>query len=209
MLIFLLINQFMPVFKRIIAPDDWDELLNPHREDSVSELFLVIVIVCLPIASLLNSFYLNYQTLNKWHLEKNCKKISKRTGGEITISFYVDWVDAIFSYTLAIAVNGILTELVKKSVGRPRPDFFNRCFPQIDINDQQKIDEKIASLDQDFKCFFEEKKRTDLTPVFMNSYPTNDKGGVCDLYLWGKFKAFTPLKKHQAIRFIPGFVIML
>lgn len=47
----------------------------------------------------------------------------------ILVRNYVETVNALLAWTLAVIVNAFITEILKIMISRPRPDFFYRCFP--------------------------------------------------------------------------------
>ncbi|XP_012281604.1 phospholipid phosphatase 5 [Orussus abietinus] len=49
-----------------------------------------------------------------------------------------DACQSVFAVTLALGLNGVLTDVLKLIVGRPRPDFYWRCFPDGRVNTEFK-----------------------------------------------------------------------
>lgn len=90
-------------FKRIIHPEEIWLYKNPMTKDYVRASTVLIWIIVAPLLLITINFCL-------------CRKKK-------------DFQQAISAVTLALAMTAFLTSLLKISVGRPRPDFFYRCFP--------------------------------------------------------------------------------
>lgn len=88
---------------RTIQPEEWWLYKNPPTADYVPSLWLLPMTFLLPFTVVLTNY---------------C--ISKDRNDFSTANHVV---------TLAIALNGLTTSLLKVTVGRPRPDFFYRCYP--------------------------------------------------------------------------------
>ena len=76
---------------------------NPRSADIVSPAILIYSVIFCP---LLTTFFYYGMTKNKRDLRA-----------------------ASWTWTLILCLNGLITSLLKISVGRPRPDFYYRCFP--------------------------------------------------------------------------------
>ncbi|XP_001996281.2 phospholipid phosphatase 5 isoform X2 [Drosophila grimshawi] len=95
--------ETMSPFKREIHPEELWLYKNPRRPDIVRGDELLLSVIGVPLF--------------------------------LTIIFYVmtkdrrDFRAASWAWTMAVCMNSIPTSLLKITVGRPRPDFFYRCFP--------------------------------------------------------------------------------
>ncbi|XP_076632272.1 phospholipid phosphatase 5 isoform X2 [Colletes latitarsis] len=97
-----------------------------------------------------------------------------------------DFYQAVLSVTLALGFNGVITDIIKLIVGRPRPDFFWRCFPDGKTN-------------PDFKC--------NGNPIVIRdgkkSFPSGHSSfafasfGFIALYVAGKLHTFSLVGKGQ------------
>ncbi|XP_073825701.1 uncharacterized protein isoform X2 [Musca autumnalis] len=90
-------------FKRVIHPEEMWMYKNPRTQDYVSPLALLLAVIIGPL--LVTSFHLMFTKDRR------------------------DFRAASWAWTLILGLNGLATSLLKISVGRPRPDFYYRCFP--------------------------------------------------------------------------------
>ncbi|CAH0402173.1 unnamed protein product [Chilo suppressalis] len=86
-----------------ITESELTNYMRPRRDSYVPPWAMVVIIVIVPLIILSLSYIL--------------------TGK------HEDTVQSLLAWTLALTINALITESTKLIVGRPRPDFFYRCFP--------------------------------------------------------------------------------
>ncbi|XP_053958215.1 phospholipid phosphatase 5 isoform X2 [Anastrepha ludens] len=100
--IFIFLETAKP-FKRKIHPEEMWLYKNPRTPDIVSVQALLLSVIFGPL----------FVTMLQWWLTGDRRDFRASS-----------WV-----WTLALGLNGLVTSILKICVGRHRPDFFYRCFP--------------------------------------------------------------------------------
>ncbi|XP_059649671.1 lipid phosphate phosphatase 2-like [Cornus florida] len=165
-------------FHRFVGKDMMTDLKYPMKDNTVPVWAVPMYAVLLPIVVFL-FFYLRRRDVYDLH-------------------------HAVLGLLFAVLLTGVLTDSIKNAVGRPRPDFFWRCFPDGIDNYDQWGDVICHGKDSDIK---EGHK----------SFPSGHTSwsfaglGFLSLYLSGKIKAFDR-RGHVAklcIVFLPLLVASL
>ncbi|KAG8476655.1 hypothetical protein CXB51_030856 [Gossypium anomalum] len=91
-----------------------------------------------------------------------------------------DFHHAILGILYSVLLSGVITDSIKDAVGRPRPNFFFRCFP-----DGKAVFDQVTG---DVVCHGDAK----IVKEGYKSFPSGSFAGLCflSLYLSGKLRAF-------------------
>ncbi|XP_013200355.1 phospholipid phosphatase 5 [Amyelois transitella] len=95
--------ETMTPYTRIILPNDMPDYKYPRRDSFVPSGMLWAVVLSVPFTL----------SLLAWAVCNDCN----------------DALEVLLAWSLSLGINGVLTDTVKLITGRPRPDFFYRCFP--------------------------------------------------------------------------------
>ncbi|XP_045782144.1 phospholipid phosphatase 5 isoform X1 [Maniola jurtina] len=96
--------ESMSPFIRVIQPSELEnDCKYPRHESYVPGSMLWAIVVSVPCVL----------TIIAWAICNDCN----------------DALEFLLAWSLSLGITGILTDSVKLIVGRPRPDFFYRCFP--------------------------------------------------------------------------------
>jgi len=165
-------------FQRKIQSEEWWLYRNPVTESYVPTSLLWPLIIVFPFLSIAFLYIL------------------KRNRNDLC--------EAGLAFTLALVLNGCITDVIKLIVGRPRPDFFYRCFP--DGNGGAEPDLTHCSGDE--KDIIEGRKSF---PSGHSSFAFASLGWTF-FYLCGKLQVFHPKGRGKTWRllvaFLPLFVAM-
>ncbi|XP_045190426.2 phospholipid phosphatase 5-like [Mercenaria mercenaria] len=101
----------------------------------------------------------------------------------------VDAVQSLLGSCLSIFLAGSITNVVKMGVGRPRPDFLARCFPDGDIDDSMICKGNVKDVIDGYKSFPSGHSALSFSCL-----------GFLSLYVAGKLHVFNPTGRGSAWR---------
>ncbi len=114
----------------------------------------------------------------------------------------MDVQSAVLCYSLALVLNGVITDVIKLSVGRPRPDFLRRCFPPYGVVPPGLFDDSssvVPSCPNGVPAVIEEG---------LKSFPSGHASfafttfGFIFFYLSGKLKTFSAKSGKDSVRLL-------
>ncbi|XP_055935551.1 phospholipid phosphatase 5-like [Argiope bruennichi] len=165
LLILFIVSEYAEPFQRKIHPEELWLYKNPRTDSYVPTRILWVFICIVPffIISLSN-------LLNK------CK---------------ADGIQAFLALTLSFGINGVVTNAIKLIVGRPRPDYFYRCFPDGKGDLKYPCTGNKEDIKEGLKSF----------PSGHSSFAF-DSMVLCTLYLCGKLQVFNQKGRGQSWRLL-------
>lgn len=156
-------TEYTEPFRRKIHPDELWLYKNPRTASYIPPILLWPIVVFVPSFCIILSC-----TMRRYKM---------------------DSAQAFLALTLTLGINGVITNIMKLIVGRPRPDFFWRCFPDGHANENMNCTGNIQDVIEGYKSF----------PSGHSSFAFASMGFTA-LYLAGKLHCFNPRGRGQSWR---------
>ncbi|XP_058091412.1 lipid phosphate phosphatase 2-like isoform X2 [Magnolia sinica] len=149
----VILNVIRP-FYRYVGKDMISDFMYPLKDNTVPFWAVPMIAILLPFAIVIAIYFRRRDVYDLHH--------------------------AILGLLFSVLITGVITDAIKDAVGRPRPDFFWRCFP-----DGNALYDNITS---NVICHGDEK----VIKEGHKSFPSGHTSclGFLALYLSGKIKAF-------------------
>ena len=184
MVIFLITElKYIAPFNRIVHPEESYLYGNPKTQDYFPGKYLWIMVIVVPLVCVLTN-YVYLRRKEDWRIN--------------------DAKSALLCLTLLFPLTGALINILKLTVGRPRPDFFFRCWPDRGHPDDVNVFNILKDGTQDLGC----NGNVHAIIEGRKSFPSGHSAfsfatfGFMLFYLSGKLSLFTPSHKMNERTFL-------